>query len=271
MPEGDTIFLAAATLRRSLVGETVTRFDSVFPLLTRIDVDRRVAGRTIDSVDARGKHLLITFSGGLTLRTHMRMNGAWHVYPPGARWRRPLRDMRVLIETARAVAVAFNIQDAEFLAGDDLARHPQLRSLGPDVLADDFDADEARRRMQGQGAVAIADVLLAQHVVAGIGNVFKSEILFLARIHPFTTAATLDAVQLDTILEIARKVMTASVRIGRRTTRSSLNPNERLWVYGRGGKPCFRCGTAIQAKKTGNDARITYWCPQCQPTLQSNR
>lgn len=269
MPEGDTIYLAAATLRRSLLGETVTRFESVLPALTRIDVDRRVVGRTVDSVDARGKHLLVTFSGDLTLRTHMRMNGAWHVYPPGVRWRRPSRDARLVIETAHAVAVAFNIQDAQLLTAQELARHPQLRSLGPDLLADDFDVEEARRRLRAQGAVPIADVLLAQRVVAGIGNVFKSEILFLARIHPFTSTAALDAAQLDAIVQIARKVMRASVRVGRRTTRSSLNPNERLWVYGRSAQPCLRCGTPIQAKKTGEDARITYWCPRCQPALQS--
>jgi endonuclease-8 len=264
MPEGDTIFLAAATLRRSLVGETVTRFESVLCALTRTDADHRVAGRTVDAVDPRGKHLLIAFSGGLTLRTHLRMNGSWHIYPSGARWRRPARDARIVIETARAIAVAFNIQDAELLTNEAMARHAQLRSLGPDLLADDFDADEARRRLRAQDAAPIADVLLSQHVVAGIGNEFKSEILFLTRVFPFTRTAALADAQLDEMLAIARKVMTVSVRVGRRTTRSSLNPNERLWVYGRGGKPCFRCGTTIKARKTGDAARITYWCPTCQ-------
>jgi len=271
MPEGDTVFLTAATLRRALTGHTVTHFESVFPALTRVDFDRPLAGRTIDRVEARGKHLLIAFSGDLTLRTHMRMNGAWHVYPLGARWRRPRRDARIVIETARTIAVAFIIHDAEFLTDAELTRNASLRSLGPDLLADDFDVEDARRRMRAEDQTPIGDVLLTQRAVAGIGNVFKSEILFLARTNPFTRTTALSDAQLDAILAIARKVMTASVRIGRRTTRSSLNPNERLWVYGRGGKPCLRCRTRIEASKTGDAARITYWCPRCQPALQSPR
>jgi len=271
MPEGDTIFLAAATLRRALVGGLVTRFESAFPHLTRIDEDRRVVGRTIESVDARGKHLLIAFSDDLILRTHMRMNGSWHVYAPGARWRRPARDMRILIETPRAVAVAFTVPVAEFLTKAQLARSEPLQSLGPDLLADDFDTEEALKRMCEQGDAAVADVLLAQRVVAGIGNVFKSEVLFLARVHPFTPAAQVSDADRRNILAIARKVMRVSVHLGTRTTRSSLDPRGRLWVYGRGGKPCRRCGTPIQAKKTGDAARITYWCPQCQPALESRR
>ena len=269
MPEGDTIFVTAATLRRALMGEAVTRFESLLTALTRVDADHRVAGRTVKAVTARGKHLLIALSGDLTLRTHLRMNGSWHVYPPGARWHRPARDRRIVIETRRAIAVAFNIQDAEFLTGAELARHHRLQSLGPDPLATDFDPDEARRRMRAQGSAPIADALLSQHVVAGVGNVFKSEVLFLARVYPFASTAAIADAQLEGLVAIARKVMTASVRIGRRTTRSSLNPNERLWVYGRGRKPCFRCGTSIVAKKTGDDARITYWCPCCQPALES--
>jgi endonuclease-8 len=265
MPEGDTIFLAAATLRRALAGQPVIGFESVFPALMRVDEDNPITGRTIDAVAAHGKHLLITFSGGLTLRTHMRMSGSWHVYPSGARWRRSRRDMRIVIETARATAVAFNVPVAEFLTAAQLARAEPLRTLGPDLLADEFDVDEARRRMRARGDEAIADVLLAQRVVAGIGNVFKSEILFLARVHPFVPTSTLADVTLDEILAIARKVMRASVRLGTRTTRSSLNPRERLWVYGRGGKPCHRCRTPIEARKTGDEARITYWCPRCQP------
>jgi endonuclease-8 len=265
VPEGDTIFLAAATLRGALVGETVTRFRSVFPALTRVDDDRPIAGRTIETIAAHGKHLLITFSGGLTLRTHMRMNGAWHLYPRGARWRRPARDMRILVETARATAVAFNVPVAEFLTEPQLSRSRELRALGPDLLADEFDADDARRRIRGRAGDPIADVLVSQRVVAGIGNVFKSEILFMARVYPFAATSAVSDAQIDDVLTIARKVMRASVRLGIRTTRSSLDPRERLWVYGRGGKPCRRCRTPISARKTGDDARITYWCSTCQP------
>lgn len=264
MPEGDTIFLAAATLRRALLGQTVTRFESVFPALTRVDADRPLAGRTIDAIDARGKHLLIAFSGDLVLRTHMRMNGSWHIYPAGARWRRPARDMRIVVETPRATAVAFNVPVAEFLTGAQVARHDELNALGPDLLAEGFDPAEARRRIRAQGDAPIADVLLMQRVVAGIGNVFKSEILFLAGLYPFTAVAEVSDAKLARVVEIARKVMAVSVRLGRRTTRSSLDPSARLWVYGRGRRPCHRCGSPIEARKTGDQARITYWCPRCQ-------
>jgi endonuclease-8 len=275
MPEGDTIFRAARTLHRVLAGKQVTRFESVYPAITRIADDHPIVGRTIDSVSARGKHLLIAFSGDLTLRTHMRMNGSWHVYPAGARWQRPARDMRVLVGTRDAVAVAFNVPIAELLTARELARHKEVQALGPDLLANDtpFDRAEVIRRLRGRGREAIADALLNQHVVAGIGNVFKSEILFLAGVDPFTTAMALDDAALDRLVGIAREQLAANIMsqsqtlspaVGRRTTRS-LDPREKLWVYGRGGKPCRRCGTAIRSKKTGLHARLTYWCPACQP------
>src|SRR5947199_1336324 len=134
MPEGDTIFRAAATLHRVLAGHVVVRFESVLPALTRVDEDHPVAGRTIDSVSSRGKHLLITFSGDLILHTHMRMNGSWHLYRVGERWQRPRRDLRLLLATDAIVAVGFNVPVAELLSGRDLARHPELRAIGPDLL-----------------------------------------------------------------------------------------------------------------------------------------
>src|SRR5262245_25362024 len=179
MPEGDTIFRSARTLHRVFAGKVVTRFESVYPALTRVAEDRPIVGRTIESVSSRGKHLLFTFSGDLILRTHMRMSGSWHVYPAGARWQRPARDMRIVVGTADAVAVAFNVPIAEFLTARDAARTGPLQSLGPDLLDPSFDRDEARRRIRARGRDAIADVLLNQRVIAGIGNEFKSEILFL--------------------------------------------------------------------------------------------
>lgn len=272
MPEGDTIFRSAQTLHRVFAGQVVTRFESMFPKLTRIDADRPIAGRTIESVTSRGKHLFIAFTGDLTLRTHMRMNGSWHVYPIAAPWKRPARDMRVLIETATAVAIGFNIPEAEFLTARDIARHPQLRALGPDLLGEAFDRDEAVRRVRERGSDAIADVLLNQRVMAGIGNVFKSEILFLTKINPFVAAAQLSDDELGATVDVARRELRANVMSpaqtlsparGRRTTRS-LDPHAKLWVYGRAGKPCRRCGTRIESRATGIDARLTYWCPRCQ-------
>jgi endonuclease-8 len=273
MPEGDTIFRAAQALHRALAGHTVTHFESVYPALTRVAEDRPIVGRTVESVSARGKHLLIAFSGDLVLRTHMRMSGSWHLYRPGIRWQRPARDMRVLVATANAVAVGFNVPVAELMTTRDLARHKELNALGPDLLGAVFDRGEVVRRMRARARDAIADVLLNQRVVAGIGNVFKSEILFLAGIHPFSLVSRLGASELERLVDISREQLAANVMtrsqtlspvIGRRTTRS-LDPNIRLWVYGRSGKACRRCGAAIQSRKTGLDARLTYWCPRCQP------
>src|SRR5882672_6366926 len=210
MPEGDTIFRAAEALHRALAGHTVTRFESVYPALTRVAEDHPIVGRCVESVSARGKHLLIAFSGDLVLRTHMRMNGSWHLYRPAARWQRPARDMRVLVATASVIAVGFNVPVAELLTARDLARHEELRALGPDLLAATFDRDEVVRRMRARGRDAVADVLLNQRVVAGIGNMFKSEILFLAGIHPFTPVSVLDAA-LGRIVDIAREQLAANV------------------------------------------------------------
>lgn len=279
MPEGDTIFRAARTLHRALAGHVVTRFDSVFPALTRVADDRPIVGRRVESVTSRGKHLLVAFSGDLTLHTHMRMNGSWHIYRPGERWQRPLSEMRVVVGTADFVAVGFNVPIAALLTLEQLARHRELRALGPDLLAGrgvpEADADAAGeivRRMRGHDREPIADVLLNQRVVAGIGNVLKSEILFITGIHPFRTVASLSDEQLRRLIATSRELLQANVltraqmlspSTGRRTTRS-LDPSAKLWVYSRGGKPCRRCGARIDSRKTGLDARLTYWCPACQ-------
>jgi endonuclease-8 len=297
MPEGDTIFRTARTLHRALAGKVVARFDSVFPALTRIADDRPIVGRRIESVTARGKHVLIAFSGDLTLHTHMRMNGSWHIYRAGEKWQRPLRDMRIVVGTEDFVAVGFNVPIAALLTGRELARHEQLRSLGPDLLAPGSAAPdiapstaspntaapntaapntaapvEIVRRMRMHDRDAIADVVLNQRVLAGIGNVLKSEILFVAAIHPFRAVASLSDDELIRVIATARELLQANVMsraqtlspsIGRRTTRS-LDPNAKLWVYSRGGRPCRRCGARIESRKTGLDARLTYWCPRCQ-------
>jgi len=279
MPEGDTILRAAQALHRVLAGRVVTRFESVYPAVTRIADDHPIVGRTIEAVSARGKHLLMAFSGDLVLRTHMRMNGSWHLYRIGARWQRPARDMRVLVATADAVAVGFNVPIAELLSNRQMERHQEIRALGPDLLAGAgeryeyaVDTAEIVRRMRARGHDAIAEVLLNQRVVAGIGNVFKSEILFLAGVDPFTPTGSLSDADLERIVGIARDQLSAAVldrsktlagSAGRRTTRS-LDPDVKSWVYSREGKPCRRCGAVIRSKKTGPDARLTYWCPECQ-------
>ena len=200
MPEGDTIFRAAHVLHRALAGRIVTRFESVLPALVRVDHDRPIAGRTIDAVTSRGKHLLMAFSGDLILRTHMRMNGSWHLYRPHERWQRPARDMRLAVTTAAFVAVGFNVPVAEFLTARDLSRHKELTRLGPDLLGADFDRQEAIRRMRGRANEPIGDVLLNQSVLSGIGNVLKSEILFAAGIDPFGLVNHLSDADLERIV-----------------------------------------------------------------------
>jgi endonuclease-8 len=279
MPEGDTIFRAARVLHRALGGHVVTRFESVLPSLVRVDHDRPIAGRTIDGVTSRGKHLLMAFSGDLILRTHMRMNGSWHLYRPHERWQRPTRDMRLAVTTATFVAVGFNVPVAEFLTARDLSRHKELMRLGPDLLGADFDRQEAIRRLRGRGSELIGDVLLKQSVLSGIGNVLKSEILFASGIDPFRVVDDLSDADLERIVDVARKQLGANVMsraqtlspiTGRRTT-GSLNPSAKLWVYGRGGKPCRRCSAPIQARAAGLDARLTYWCPRCQVGSAASR
>lgn len=273
MPEGDTIFRAARTLHRALAGSTVTAFESMFPALTRVHEDSPITGRIVERVTAQGKHILMTFSGGLVLRTHMRMNGSWHIYRPGERWQRPRRDMRVIVATAGFVAVGFNVPVAEWLESRALPKHAELRRLGPDLLADEFDAEEAFARLRARPTEEIADALLNQRVLAGIGNVYKAEVLFACRMNPFARIESLGDDQLRCLLMTARKFLKANVTEGlaamttyrgfRRTTRRDA-PSERLWVYGRAGEPCRRCSTRIRLGKQGGEARLTYWCPACQ-------
>jgi endonuclease-8 len=274
MPEGDTIFRAARTLQKALGGKTVTRFESAYPALNRIHEDTPITGRTVEQVGAAGKHLLMTFSGGLVLRTHMRMNGSWHIYRPGEPWRRPRRDMRVLVATDDFEAVGFNVPVAEFIPAGRLGAHAELARLGPDLLADGFDEHEAVRRMRARASMEIADALLSQRVMAGAGNVYKSEILFACGVNPFSQVGDLSDDQLALIVATGRRYLVANVSTDlapmttytgyRRTTRRD-DPRERLWVYGRARLPCRRCGAPIQVRAQGPGARLTYWCPACQP------
>jgi endonuclease VIII len=263
MPEGDTIHRAARTLHAALAGRTITRFESVFPQLTRVEM----TGRTIERVDAAGKNLLMHFSGDLHLRTHMRMNGSWHIYKPGERWRKRFSDMRIVLETDAWVAVAFNVPVAELHDGRSLERQDDLLHIGPDFLGQTFDSEEAMRRIRARPDEEIADVLLNQRVVSGIGNEYKSELLFMTGVSPFASVRDLSDEQLDRILRTSRKVMLANIekRSPARITTFSLDPSAKQYVYGRGRKPCRKCGTPIEYVKQGKDARGTYWCPKCQP------
>lgn len=285
MPEGDLIFRAARTLHRALAGHLVTRFETGYAQLARVDDDTPLTGQTIERCESAGKHLLLAFSGGLVLRTHMRMNGSWHLYRHGERWWRDPREMRIRIDTADWVAVAFNVPVAEFVSERELERRGPVAALGTDLLAGErksrsdlplqFDRAEAIRRLAACADLPIARALLDQRVIAGIGNIFKSEVLFLAGVHPDSPARTLDDLALGTIVDVAETLLRSNVLKdsgtmittvrGLRQSNGRAGPTERLYVYGRRGRPCRRCGTPIMSHKKGVEARPTFWCPTCQP------
>ena len=274
MPEGDTIFRAARTLNRALAGQTVAKFETAFPKLARVDFDEGMRGRTVELVEAKGKWILIHFSGGRILLTHMLMNGSWHIYRPGEKWRLPRSSMRVMIAGEAIVAVAFNIQIAEFHTQDSLRRRAGFASLGPALLAHDFNANEGAERLLEHRDLEVGEALLKQSVVAGIGNVFKSEICHACGVYPFRRVASLTQREAAELMSVAQKFLRANVNetsgnrivtyTGLRRTTSRSNPEQRLWVYKRRGEPCRRCGTLIESRKQGLDARTTFWCPQCQ-------
>lgn len=275
MPEGDTIFRSARALNLALASKKITRFETGYAHLARVDDNQTVVGRTVERVEARGKWLLMFLSGDLILLTHMLMNGSWHIYRTGERWRRRRQDMRIVIETAEWVAVAFTVPVAEFHSAASLLRKKNVTGLGPDLLRQDFDAEAAIERIAGHASEEIGVVLLDQRVMAGIGNVFKSEICFACSVHPFRKVSTLQRRELEDLVHTARKYLQANVADGaeagivtytgmRRTTGSS-DRSARLWVYGRMGAPCRRCGAALHMRKQGEQARTTFWCPSCQP------
>ena len=252
MPEGDTIFRAARTLNEALAGKTVTRFETVLPKLARVDDQTPLRGRTVERVRSSGKNLIIEFSGDLVLRTHLRMNGSWHLYRAGELWHKRRDDMRLVIATDDFEAVGFNIPVAEFqgvLAG--FSRPDRLKAvatLGPDLLGQTFDLEEAVRRLREHGDEEIGNALLDQRIVAGIGNIWKSEVLFACGVSPFRKAAECEA---GAILKKARAMLQRSTR-----------ERPRWAVYERGGQPCRKCGTAIRREL--QNLRSTYWCPKCQ-------
>ena len=238
MPEGDTIFRTARSLGRALGGKPVTVFRSTYPLLTRFNDDTPLAGQTVERVEARGKWLLIHFSGGGTLATHMLMSGSWHIYRHGERWQQPRFNMRIVIENSDYIAVGFRVPVAEMHTAQSLARQTRIPCEQIDVLSADFNAAEAERRVQAHDSEEIADVLLHQGVLQRL-------------------------VRANVLEDSGDTIVTYGGR-RRRTTHES-DPGASLWVYGRNGEPCRRCGEPIRRRIQGPDARVTFWCARCQP------
>jgi endonuclease-8 len=279
MPEGDTIFRTAQVLRGVLQGETVLAARGR-PGGVQLE---RVVGSRVERVESAGKHLLMSFSNGLTLHTHMRMDGEWHRYRQGERWWRDASRAVAIIEVPRGVAVCFDAPTVELVETRALPLHPGLRRLGPDLASDDFRTDDALQRLLRPELAdgAIGEALLDQRVAAGVGNVFRSEICFIERVDPFAPVSGLPQDTLRRLLDTARQLLRANVGGPGRTTTPDLlggqpgsagprSPGGRLWVYGRAGRPCRRCGTMILTTVRGTTlARRVYWCPSCQTASRS--
>jgi endonuclease-8 len=276
MPEGDTLFRTARTLGRALVDKPITGFRSTYPLLTRFNDDTPLLGQTVDRVESRGKWLLVHFSGGGILVTHLLMSGSWHIYRPGERWQKPRFQMRIVIENSSYLAVGFQVPVAHMHSASSLVRDARIPGTAMDVLRPDFDAQAAIERVLARAGEEIGDVMLHQHVLAGVGNVFKSEICFVTGLNPFRLVGTLTRQQAAEAVAAAQRLVGANVLEDsgdtivtyggrtRRTTHES-DPGASLWVYGRAGEPCRRCGERIRRRIQGPDARVTFWCQGCQP------
>ena len=259
MPEGDTIHAAARRVGAALVGREIVAIETPQP---RHALDRwpeRLAGRSVRSVDARGKHLFVRFEGDLTLHSHLRMGGWWGVFRRGERWRRSPRRAWLVIRTPEHEVVQFDGPVLELMTEGRTRFDRRLAALGPDILADDFDPGDVLRRLRSDDPTrGVGDALLDQRNVAGVGNMWKSEACWAARVSPWRALAKTADDEVERILGAARPLMQASVERGGRGSGSELE------VFGRSGRPCPRCGTPIRARGQGDDNRTTYWCEGCQ-------
>jgi endonuclease VIII len=254
MPEGDTLARTAAGLRPYLVGRPVTAASARQPGPRA----ERLVGATVTAVEAAGKNLLIRFDNGLEVRTHLRMHGSWHRYRPGEPWRRAAARARLVIEVPGAVAVCFDAPTVELFEQRAEGLHPSLSRLGPDLLKDPFDTHEAVRRLRDPAGapLPIAVALLDQRALAGIGNEVKNEVLWAARVSPFTPVEAVDEGTLRDLVARARAMLLEGAATGRRPRR----------IYGRAGRPCPRCGAIVRGELQGTELpRLTFWCPGCQP------
>jgi endonuclease-8 len=257
MPEGDTIHAAAASLRRALGRGPVTLFDA-----PASPGPRPGDGELIEGIEARGKHLLVTFETGVTLHTHLGMTGSWRVAPAGTPPRLPRGPRRsAAVGTARAVGVCREAPVVELLGPDALRRHPELTALGPDLCLPDPDLDAIGTRFHAllPPETPVADALLDQRIAAGIGNVYRSEVLWACRVDPFREIRSVDPEMVRHLYATAGRHLRSNLDGRPRTTVPG-----GLAVYGRARRPCRRCGVPITATRVGDRARTVWWCPSCQ-------
>jgi endonuclease VIII len=255
MPEGDTLARTAAGLRPWLVGRPVLAARTGGPgAVPRVE---RVIGATVTGVESIGKNLVIGLDNGLELRTHLRMLGSWHRYRPGERWRRPAARARLVLEVEGSVAVCFDAPVVELFEQRAEALHPSLSTLGPDLLADNADIDEAVRRLRdpARAAMPVGEALLDQRALAGIGNEVKNEALWQMACSPWAPVRELDEAMLRRLVDVGRDILREGAATGRRPRH----------VYHRSGRPCPRCGSIVRMAHQGSELpRQTYWCPGCQ-------
>ena len=258
MPEGDTVWLAAQRMHAALAGSTLLQSDFRVPQHATVDL----SGRKVLEVVPRGKHLLTRIEGGVTLHTHFRMDGTWHLYAPDERWRGgPDHQVRVVLRTVTRVAVGYRLPVVDLLLTAD--EDTVVGHLGPDVLDDCFDQAEAVRRLRADPLREVGLALLDQRNLAGLGNLYRIEALFLQGVTPWTPVADVD---LDRLVARSVRLLRANMHRWEQSTTGSLRPGEDHWVFERGGKPCRRCGQWILRADQGEPprARVTYWCPRCQ-------
>lgn len=257
MPEGDTIHHAANRLRPLLVGKPPDELLTPQPRHGRDRWAARLAGRAVRAVDAHGKHLLLRFDGGLTLHSHLRMTGAWHVYRAGERWRRSPRRAWLVLRADGHEVVQFDGPVLELMTDARVRFDQRLAGLGPDVLGAEFDFGRFLRRLRADDPTRpIGDALLDQRTLAGIGNLWKAEACFAAGVDPWRPTAQVSDGEAIAVVQRARELMAQSARDG-----FAARPRE---VYDRAGRPCRRCGAEIRARGQGDDNRLTFWCPACQ-------
>jgi endonuclease VIII len=251
MAEGDTILRLARRFEQTLVGETIVA-SAPDPRGRAAGVER-LDGRRLEAAEARGKHFLLAF-GELSLHSHLGMNGGWHIYRDGNRWRRPRASAWAILSGGGWDAVQFGGTTLQVMTTSRLRRHPQIAGLGPDILAAEFDEDAVVATMRADPKRGLGDALLDQHLVAGIGNIFKSEACFAARVDPWRPIGDLSEEELRGVLAAARGLMLEAVKSGRHS----------FEVYRRRQGACPRCRGRISSRGQGDDNRITYWCPRCQ-------
>ncbi len=265
MPEGDTVWRTALHLDKALTGQVLVETDFRVPAHATLDL----AGRTVESTVSRGKHLLTRIGPDHTLHTHLKMEGSWHLYKPGSRWRRPAHEARVVLRTQDRTAVGFALGVTEVVARD--AEDTVVGHLGPDLLGPDWDEDEALRRLLAEPGREVGEAILDQRNLAGIGNLYKCEMCFLAGVHPRTAVG--EVRDLARLVRRARSALEANKMRVEQTFTGDTRKGRQHWVYGRARQPCLRCGTRILEDLQGPQlqARVSYWCPTCQPAPDDPR